>query len=588
VPLLQHRLVVHLLTALAVNADDLPVLTTKSKTARTENKLEVANAKDKPETANTENKGEMVHAEKSGTINAETEPPKLPGGTFPPSPPYPKNERAGLGEFPPLVPGLKINGALAKAAAPGEKTFAELLGGGKNSPTPSEVSPPPSSASTSPKISHASAMASGKAVPLNPTTPALAELKGYLDTKTNTEVLRHCLGLSTFEDAPYMIDRIIVVCFDTEGWTADSSKLTEVGFNTFDTRDTRAVSAPGTYGKNLMDQVFFYHIRVQENSHLLNIKYCPGDPMSNRFGQTRFLTIDETKTCLDKTFGWPLEVSTPKDGFCPVILMGHALGGDLDKLQNTINWNPQSLGNVVKIIDTQKIIREIGWWNEKDQAGLPAIVHRCSFTYRNAHTASNDAAMTTIAAIQMVLPGAKKWENPEGTKNDAIQDIIDKLEAESVEKGDWSFGSDKFCLRCGSRTHMQDDDSFAGKTCRERVRCEHCIAAGRFGPSFSHTTERCIQYALAHGNSALTKKTREEKEAKKAKYMRRNSPDGTDGKPAARRSRQPAPAPTAPYGPGGLLAGGEYPEMDQPFGSKLLGPFGKPAVPETVKEDSEK
>lgn len=141
---------------------------------------------------------------------------------------------------------------------------------------------------------------------------------------------------------------------------------------------------------------------------------------------------------------------------------------------------------------------------------------------------------------------------------------------------------------------MQEDPDIDGLPCRAPVRCDHCVAEGRNHASFSHVTERCIQYALAHGNSALAKKSNEEKAAKKAKYMRRFSHNGTDAKPAqgglwrsggSRIASDPPPKLIAPYGPGGLLGPplddpegapvASFSKTDRPFGSKFPGPFGK-------------
>ncbi|KAF2679742.1 hypothetical protein K458DRAFT_460583 [Lentithecium fluviatile CBS 122367] len=492
------------------------------------------------------------------------------------------------------------------------RTFAALLGGGeqgsakrKPSATPSisssngsdqeagAAAAVPANANGTPEVSTAETIGTSasniaprrasytpatKVTMLKHATPELAELASYLKDKTQANILQYCLGIQDFPDAPALAKRIIVICFDTEGWTADSAKITEVGFNTFDIRDTRKVK-PGPHGEKFLKHVYFYHIRVQPNAHLLNIKYCPGDPTANRFGQTRFLTRGETQGCLNDAFGWPLEPGKPELGYCPVILLGHALGGDLDKLQNTLGWSPQLLGNIVKIIDTQQLVRDVGWWDRRDQIGLPAIVSRCDFTYRNAHTASNDAAMTTIAAIKMVLPGAKCWES--GDKSKPIQTVIDEAEARSKKHG-WTWGSPKFCLRCGSRMHMQEDLDIDGLPCRAHVRCEHCIEAGRHGASFSHVTERCIQYALAHGNSALAKKTNEEKEAKKAKYMRRSSYPGSSVKsPAIGGSHRAfgiriiSEPPPQPYGPGGAFG----PPLKQAYGMTSGPTDGKPALP---------
>jgi hypothetical protein len=90
--------------------------------------------------------------------------------------------------------------------------------------------------------------------------------------------MEHCLGLSKLEGVPTLADNMIVICFDTESWTHNHKKLTELGIATFDSRDTWALKDPGNYGEKVLKQVYFYHARIEENSHLLNIKFCVGNP----------------------------------------------------------------------------------------------------------------------------------------------------------------------------------------------------------------------------------------------------------------------------------------------------------------------
>ena len=53
---------------------------------------------------------------------------------------------------------------------------------------------------------------------------------------------------------------------------------TEIGVSTFDSRDMRTVKKPGLHGENLLDKIYFYHARIQEDAHLINIKFCVGNP----------------------------------------------------------------------------------------------------------------------------------------------------------------------------------------------------------------------------------------------------------------------------------------------------------------------
>ena len=104
------------------------------------------------------------------------------------------------------------------------------------------------------------------------------QLAEELFRKTGKQVFEHCLGLSKLSGVSSAADDLIVVCFDTENWTHNSNAITEVGISTFDSRDTRAVKEVGSYGANLLDKVYFYHARIVENAHLINIKFCVGNP----------------------------------------------------------------------------------------------------------------------------------------------------------------------------------------------------------------------------------------------------------------------------------------------------------------------
>ncbi|KAF2438179.1 hypothetical protein P171DRAFT_334645, partial [Karstenula rhodostoma CBS 690.94] len=221
-----------------------------------------------------------------------------------------------------------------------------------------------------------------------------------------------------------------VICFDTEGWNADSSKLTEVGFNRFFAESVRQIE-PGLWGEGILRKASFYHARIAENSHLQTRSGTKGDPTSNRFGRTRFLSSKEACIALEEFFA----VRTADgQGICPVVILGHALGGDIEKLWRLLGFDPNRLGNVVKEIDTQQIVRDMGFWIARDQVGLQRIIFTLGFEYRDAHTASNDAAMTLIAAVLLVLPGNGSSEEKK------LQEVVDEIER--LSQGDtWDHGS---------------------------------------------------------------------------------------------------------------------------------------------------
>jgi hypothetical protein len=196
---------------------------------------------------------------------------------------------------------------------------------------------------------------------------------------------------------------------------------------------------------------------------------------------------------LKEMFQWPVDPRSLELGYCPVVVMGHALSGDMAMLVRTLGFDAMALGTVVKVIDTQHLAKECAYGAYGgNMIGLRGLVEKCGFAYRDAHTASNDAAMTLIAAVQMVLPSKLK------PKGDALQQTINTIEiASQMQK--WAWVSDRYCLRCGKYGHVKDN--YRGKRCYAKVKCTHCASSQvekRKQAAGTHLTERCISFAM-HG-----------------------------------------------------------------------------------------
>lgn len=122
----------------------------------------------------------------------------------------------------------------------------------------------------------------------------MAQLKSYLRGQPGLNILRHCLGLGRLRGAPTLADSIMAAAFDTEDYERNHARLTDIGVCTWESKamreitgiDGRGQSARktgdikdiGPYGEKLLQNTYFYHARIQENEHLIDIKFCPGDP----------------------------------------------------------------------------------------------------------------------------------------------------------------------------------------------------------------------------------------------------------------------------------------------------------------------
>jgi hypothetical protein len=197
---------------------------------------------------------------------------------------------------------------------------------------------------------------------------------------------------------------------------------------------------------------------------------------------------------LDSIFRWPIDPSKPELGSCPVAVLGHSLKDDFLMLSRTLGVNPAVFDTVVKTIDTQHLCRETGFVNSRNQVGLSTLVSQADFEYRDAHTACNDAAMTLICAVQMVLPPHLK--DPVASPDRSLQDIINNIEIVSRAQ-EWYWGSPNYCIRCGSRNHTHSKST--GHHCKVKVKCEHCAASSKESGKRAAkcpVTQHCVSFAL--------------------------------------------------------------------------------------------
>jgi hypothetical protein len=197
---------------------------------------------------------------------------------------------------------------------------------------------------------------------------------------------------------------------------------------------------------------------------------------------------------LDSIFRWPIDPASPSLGSCPVVVVGHSLKDDFLMLSRTLSVNLAVFDTVVKIIDTQHLCRETGSVVSRNLTSLSTLVSQSGFAYRDAHTACNDAAMTLICAVQMVLPPHLK--NSVASPDRSLQDIVDGIEVGSKTQ-EWYWGSPNYCIRCGSRNHTHSKST--GHRCKVKVKCEHCAASSkesRMRAAKCHVTKHCVSFAL--------------------------------------------------------------------------------------------
>ncbi|KNG48300.1 hypothetical protein TW65_05209 [Stemphylium lycopersici] len=309
---------------------------------------------------------------------------------------------------------------------------------------------------------------------------SLENIRNFFCGMSDSAILRYGLGLPN-ASAPALAENTVVIVMDCEKHEHEPRVLTEYGLHTFTRKEMAPIfQNPGAHGEEILRNIYYYHIRLLENAHYTNRKFCPGNPEKNHFGSTRFATKQQAKDFLTNAIAWPVEEGAPESGDkCPVIFLGHAVKNELQMLQDDLGVDPSVLSNVVAIIDTQTIAAEQGYRGRGDKIGLGPLMEQCGVEFKDGHTASNDAAYTVIGALHMVM----KDRLPLGNER-SLQDVVDDLGSYSAGVAP-DVGVKKYCTRCASFQHNRPQ-------CRGKIeRCEKCLKAGHEKAAYTHVTKLC-------------------------------------------------------------------------------------------------
>lgn len=258
---------------------------------------------------------------------------------------------------------------------------------------------------------------------------------------------------------------------DTESFEYPPRAVTEIGLETFESQDMNAVTEPGPHAQNLFEKIWFFHYRIDRYAHLINKTFCPGDPTSNKFGQTRFITPAQAKARLEEAFGWK---------GLPVVLIGHALRNDKNALRTAFGFDDSKAANVIRTIDLQDVAQAHGW---RRQIGLKELTEHPTMgvKFKGGHSAGNDGAYTLFNIIRIVLePELSKISSTGKT----AQQVVDYIAQYSAHQEEDMTGVAKRCTRCNSTNHLRGD-------CYAFVRCSICYAAGRGHHAKRHVDSRC-------------------------------------------------------------------------------------------------
>lgn len=126
----------------------------------------------------------------------------------------------------------------------------------------------------------------------------MEEVRQFFRRMSDTAILQYRLGFE-MPGAPELAKKTIVVVMDCEKFEHEPRCLTEFGLHSFTREEMLPVLGnPGIHGENMLQNIYYYHIRLLEAAHYVNRTFCKGEPENNRFGNTRFATAQQAKDFL--------------------------------------------------------------------------------------------------------------------------------------------------------------------------------------------------------------------------------------------------------------------------------------------------
>jgi hypothetical protein len=327
--------------------------------------------------------------------------------------------------------------------------------------------------------------------------------------------LEHISGIPAIADG--IANHIILVCLDCEHWSNNTDETTEVGFANAKRTDLLRVVAKGDlgdHGEHLLQQVKFSLLRISDNSHLLCQNPVSQGVNGNRFGKGRFVSFTEAREVMTGVFVQSLNnIDDLGFGNHPIVVLGQDISHDRNNLaQKSVSFDIEKLGTIIRWIDTQVLVREVGYWMKpkKEQIGLARLVDALWFEHSDPHTAANDAARTLISAFQLAL---KDHPCKKGAKKSMLR-VASELEQFSVDNFVSIGGVEEYCWRCGTAGHMKEACVATG------LFCEECSKNGCvLSPAEEHVTMHCL--CIAKEKAVLRRqKDAENRLLKKAKPIR--------------------------------------------------------------------
>jgi hypothetical protein len=311
-------------------------------------------------------------------------------------------------------------------------------------------------------------------------------LESALANHSSEEVMLHFLGHPLL-GAPAVLNTAAIVCMDIEWWQKEPKPTTEIGIAELTTKGC----LPSVHAETILTNIQVAHARIMPHAHLLNHFVGAGDPERFHFGNSKFVTKEESKRIVLDTF---VRKSNMFQGTLqPIILIGHAVENEFDHILRSFSVDLRQYGTIVKVIDTQVMARNAGIRGPRGpNIGLGDLLAHFNIHIDNLHTAGNDAAGTLIAAIlialQPVIYPFCYGRPPAVVEGRNIQDVVYNVMWLNKLCPFPSWGRFLFCTRCSRGNHLRQQ-------CYANVFCTICRNSNvkrLYKAHKTHMTSKCL------------------------------------------------------------------------------------------------
>ncbi|KAL1644945.1 hypothetical protein SLS58_004016 [Diplodia intermedia] len=199
-------------------------------------------------------------------------------------------------------------------------------------------------------------------------------------------LLRQYLGLHDQTDAQSESTPVlepIFVAIDVEAYERATSKVTEVGIATL---DSRTLLSPPATASDWTNRIHTKHYIIEEHKHLINKRFVKGCPDKFQFGRSRHVPLSQMRSIFRDNFSIKDEsiaASPGKEPLRDIVLVGHEM--------------PRLVG----LVDTQKLAVALALPN-----GLQTLLNAIGEKPEYLHNGGNDANWTMQSALFLALYGS--------------------------------------------------------------------------------------------------------------------------------------------------------------------------------------